>query len=515
MKLKILPIIGVLLLSSLALSAQEQPPSSEEQLTKEDVEVIRERVFKEPNFDGAIAEQKSVDLSRIGDWQLRLRFQGRQNSCQSFAVAFAADILERKTAHYSEKYIWDMVTYNRLQNPNDEFRPYYDACTKSVAACSGCNIGSNLVKALVSAKSGLPFDFQYNSDNLCGKKKPEFNLTGLRKFQFNVLWWDEDKQENDLNFPPNNYDRKTVLPAIKSQLSNGFPVLVSICSLGFQSYINGVHYENEEECNKLGWHAMTVVGYDNNMKYPGGKGAFKIANSADAPSGSGQPAWGTGYLWISYPAFMELTRLVTFMSVDLSDGSLDWQPPNIKKNTDGSDQALEEESRIGFYQIELNQRANSNIPVCLDANDWFHDGRDPNPVIMYHCQKERLKIANNQKWEIWLKDQIDGNRYYVIRSQSKFFKEKVLAIRDKRLVLEDEIEDFDENQRWLITWSPNKKGRVIVWAGQGAEFTLQADAVRLQSYSDVTAPAPFILQNFSNLASQTWVFKDVTLINEK
>jgi hypothetical protein len=208
------------------------------------------------------------------------------------------------------------------------------------------------------------------------------------------------------------------------------------------------------------------------------------------------------------------------MSVDLDNVALDWQPVNIKKNVDGSDQELEEESRIGTYQFELSQRASGNTPVCLDANDWFPTGRDPNPVIMYQCHKERLKFRNNQKWELWLKDQVDGERYYVLRSQSKYFKGKVLAVRDKRLVLEDESEVFDENQRWLIRWAPktNSKAltrpRMIVWAGMGGEFTLQADEVRLRDYSNAKATTPFLLQGFNNSPNQTWTLTLAKNVNE-
>lgn len=185
-----------------------------------------------------------------------------------------------------------------------------------------------------------------------------------------------------------------------------------------------------------------------------------------------------------------------------------------QKNLDGSDQQLEEGVRIGIYQFELTQRADGDTPVCLDASDWFPSGRSENQVIMYRCQKEKLKTRNNQKWELWLKEIVGDKQYYVLRSQSKYFKGKVLAIRDKRLVLEDEKDEFDENQRWMVRWSLKKQARAIVWAGLEGEFVLQSDATRLQNYTDATAPEPFILQNYSNLPSQTWVFKSVQVVPE-
>lgn len=67
---------------------------------------------------------------------------------------------------------------------------------------------------------------------------------------------------------------------------------------------NGVLYAPAG--NLVGYHALTIVGYDDNRAYTGGKGAFLIANSWGQwgtynSSGSGS----RGFMWVSYDYFMQ------------------------------------------------------------------------------------------------------------------------------------------------------------------------------------------------------------------
>ena len=76
---------------------------------------------------------------------------------------------------------------------------------------------------------------------------------------------------------------------------------------------NGVLYSHAG-ASLVGYHAMTVVGYDDNRAYTGGKGAFLIANSWGKywgtynSSGSGTK----GFMWVSYDYFRDVFRVAYY-----------------------------------------------------------------------------------------------------------------------------------------------------------------------------------------------------------
>jgi len=81
---------------------------------------------------------------------------------------------------------------------------------------------------------------------------------------------------------------------LKSYLAAGFPIYFAVDVDGFGTLQTNAVWNGPYDGTKPGGHAMVIVGYDDNMAYTGGTGAFKILNS-----------WGTtfgnaGYFWITY-----------------------------------------------------------------------------------------------------------------------------------------------------------------------------------------------------------------------
>jgi hypothetical protein len=490
-----------LLLNAATALSQSDYPTGDTNLTPANIELLKRRIYRDPQLDGAGPPVRRADISVRDTWRLKIKNQQRQNSCQSFAVGYAADVLERKQ-HHSSTYIWDLLSYKRISNQADPFREDHRQCALTQEFCSTCSFGFNIVDALAETRGGVPFEAGYKVNN-CGAHRPAFNSSYHEKFRFDFIWWDEDRYSNDLNYPANKFTVDDALIKAKEKISNGIPVLISINAAPFQSYVSGVHHDAGEASSE-GWHAMAVIGFDDDKEYSSGgpRGAFKIANSWDG-------TWGEqGYLWISYESFKRLTRLIAFMSVDTSQEKYDWEPINIL--SDGAaPQDIKPNSRIGIYQIELLEKAKDDVAVCLDANTWYPD-RSPFQVILFKCQNEIQKNKyNNQKWEVVFKEQKNGDNYYVLKSLVDLDKNRVLAIRDKNLVIEEQSNDFDENQLWLIRRSPITQKRAIAWAGAGGEFILQGDERKLKEYTrEKAAEASVALDTFNNLPRQTWRFID-------
>jgi len=79
---------------------------------------------------------------------------------------------------------------------------------------------------------------------------------------------------------------------------------------------NNIYALNQEHDSAVGRHAVTIVGYDDNLKTPDGKGAFLMVNSWGTDWGDG------GYWWLTYPAAKgeEKFEYYDFETVKLSDG---------------------------------------------------------------------------------------------------------------------------------------------------------------------------------------------------
>ena len=92
------------------------------------------------------------------------------------------------------------------------------------------------------------------------------------------------------------------LERVKRLLLNGDVISFSTYAYSFVETYRTDNSSNEKVVVGLngqdGYHAMTIVGYNDNVVANGQRGAFKVANSWGA-------AWGnSGYIWITYDAFL-------------------------------------------------------------------------------------------------------------------------------------------------------------------------------------------------------------------
>ena len=81
---------------------------------------------------------------------------------------------------------------------------------------------------------------------------------------------------------------------LKTYLASGFPIYFAVSVDNFGTLQPNAVWNGPYDGSKPGGHAMVIVGYDDNMAYNGGTGAFKVLNSWGTTFGSG------GYFWITY-----------------------------------------------------------------------------------------------------------------------------------------------------------------------------------------------------------------------
>jgi hypothetical protein len=499
-------VIILLMLACVKIAiSQEIPPTGDADLTQSDVNFVFENMYMAPLIEGAAIESPSVDNSVKGNWMLEIRNQGQQNSCQSFAVAYAIDILDRPRFH-SPTYLWDVLSYRRLSSLSPPPTSECVECSQTAEFCLKCKEGISIVNAISSALIGLPSIDNYTTTNSCGRQKPLPEFAGSQKYSAWFIWLDRRFYPSNLNYEPVTSSPDEALEFTKSRLLDGYPVLISIWARPFADYTSGVVSNLSLTPSSSNWHAMTIVGYDNNKKSPNGEpGAFKIANSW--PGKLDGSLWGEdGYLWISYSAFLRYTRLISFIGPKTQNNAgYNWKAKSIYG--DGlSAKGLEPDDRIGVFQLELLELAANGTKICLDANTWYPD-RSPFEIIGYKCHLFKdLESKVNQNWDIRFKVAKESNDYYVLRSISN--DNQVLAVKDRKLVLEPEKAGPDEAQLWLIRRSPVTGARAIAWAGQGGEFFLHFDQQSLLDYDDnKAAQTSLLLDTFNNLPRQTWYFR--------
>lgn len=122
----------------------------------------------------------------------------------------------------------------------------------------------------------------------------------------------DNNLKKDRSFKIEKYVRLTSLNQIKEALFNIGPVVFGITvDEGIYSPVKSIVPEPGGE--SLGGHAMIIVGYDDNKKCLGSKGAFKIKNSWGE-------SWGDkGYAWLPYSHFKAYDGWDAWRTVDLKD----------------------------------------------------------------------------------------------------------------------------------------------------------------------------------------------------
>jgi hypothetical protein len=191
--------------------------------------------------------------------------QGKQNSCVGWATGYALKAYQEKLETNTLLYFSPSFIYNQINNGRDG--------------------GSSMVDALnVLSQQGICTynEMPYNENDYLTKPT---DLQRSKAQKYKIDFW---RRVN-----------VTDLKEVKAQINAGFPVVIAVhVDEGFlkiKAYDNNSIWKKQIG-NKLGGHAMLIVGYDDNNN------AFKIINS-----------WGTewgsnGYCWIDYNYFPSVAR---------------------------------------------------------------------------------------------------------------------------------------------------------------------------------------------------------------
>jgi surface protein len=209
-----------------------------------------------------------------------VRSQGKQGSCASWAVGYYL-----KSYH---EHIEHDTTYGTGDDYSGVFSPSF-LYNKVRANKNSCNSGSYILKNLemlatsgISSWNNMPY-----TDKNCNAK-PSNSATNEAKCS-KVLAYRIVPTNNRFS----NMD-------MKYHLVDEKPIVVALVILDEfsnpKNKIEGEYIQKEYNENGTGYHAVVVVGYDDN------KNAFKIINS-----------WGTdwgnnGYLWIDYTVFKKIVE---------------------------------------------------------------------------------------------------------------------------------------------------------------------------------------------------------------
>lgn len=221
--------------------------------------------------------------------------QGSQNSCGSWATGYyyntyvQAKDEDLDAASGNKDYLCSPTFIYPLVNDGTDTGSYiYDNFV--VLERSGC-ANLNLTPYRAANHSSFPDEEDW--------------IEGLRRRMKN-------KARISLYGPASNPDEG--LNNLKQYLANG-----EIAVFGFPVYSNWYgglsggglnnHVLYEQRSLHMGYHAMTVVGYDDNREYEVGEevrsGAFLIANSWSSGWGTRNSIGNKGYMWIAYELFKE------------------------------------------------------------------------------------------------------------------------------------------------------------------------------------------------------------------
>ena len=204
-----------------------------------------------------------------------VKSQSRYGTCTSWATAYAA-----RTIAEAIKFGWT----DRDKITNEAFSPIFVyALIKESPYDEDCQKGTHIFKALQLMKEkGVP---KYSSFNvLCANYINERLMEAATRFKIDDYF---------TLFSITFTDRAEKIRKVKKSLSEDCPVVIAMWLPS--SFYNAGNYWNGMDIDptKHGYHAMCVVGYDDNVN----GGSFQIMNSWG-------PNWGNnGFVWVKYSDF--------------------------------------------------------------------------------------------------------------------------------------------------------------------------------------------------------------------
>ena len=216
--------------------------------------------------------------------------QGKMGSCQAWATGYAA-----RTYYLAAAEGRDPNDMRNQPSPS-----YLYTLANTDPRCDG---GSNIVTITEVMKRGAPSLADYPYSTECRRPDPQararardFRVRGFRNL------------------------RHQSLDNVKGQLARGHPVIISFRDgptfhdhRGDSVFTDTTRFPDGTP--RTGWHAMTLVGYDDSRQ------AFELINSWGTGWGAG------GYAWISYPVFKTLVRQASILDVELPVRPVAFSPP--------------------------------------------------------------------------------------------------------------------------------------------------------------------------------------------
>lgn len=207
--------------------------------------------------------------------------QGNQGSCVAWAVGYAYKSYQEQLEHG-----WS------VQTPTHQFSPAYIYNQIN----GGEDNGSNPVDAFnLIQNEGVDTlnDFPYDDTDCLTQPKPaqEKRAASFKATDWTAILPDPGQSMSD---------------AMKAVLAGHGPLTVGTAvywNTGWDNGLGVISYADLDNPYAFlgGFHAICLVGYDDNFKTADGNGAFKFINSWGTYWGW-PPGWGTttGYGWISY-----------------------------------------------------------------------------------------------------------------------------------------------------------------------------------------------------------------------
>jgi len=200
--------------------------------------------------------------------------QGQYGSCVGWAVGYYY-----KTYQEYQDYNWSVFDQNHIMSPSFVYNHIN----------GGADYGADFddaFKLLLDNGCATYKDFPYQNFVNWPGEKAYFNALKFRSDQFYYI----------------NTQNMTGIQQLKQHVSNGNCAVLGIAVYSnfdnIQNY--GYNYCSADLTGGIrGYHAVTIIGYDDTRVTSDGAGAFKLVNS-----------WGTnwglsGYFWMSYTAVMD------------------------------------------------------------------------------------------------------------------------------------------------------------------------------------------------------------------
>ena len=397
--IKLLLVFSIYFLSSQLISAQN-----------EDYEDYGMGVEYDLESDGT-APIKATLLTRDyesvpGSYSLKQycptpRSQSIYGTCVGWSTTYAAlTICEAILNNWNDR---NLIT-------QEAFAPLFTY--KQLQPEGDCRIGTSIADGLKLLKEkGAPKMASF--DVLCSPGVPQYLFTEAAKHKI-----DGYTKLFDQKYNPFTKELEEVTPyatkinSVKKALTENRPVVASIKI--HESFNNPKDYWKGEEDNVRGYHAMCVVGYDDN-KYGG---AFEIMNSWG-------PTWGNnGFIWVRYSDFFKICRYAYEVN---KNKPLVTVVPDKKRNSFNGSVTLQR--RDGGKNLLLDFQDTGILPYYKARGEYLSG------------QKFRLYVSNDQPaWVYVISSDKQNNVNKLFPSQDNI--SALLDYKKNNVAIPDESHEF-------------------------------------------------------------------------